>query len=77
MSTQKTDQIIRTERQKRADGGRPLDSKSRSLFKKGGSIGVNLTAYARDTHNLTDDDSVTVVTYPDGIWIGVGGGADE
>ncbi len=69
MSTPETNQIIRNERRKRADGGEPLHDDDRSLFQRGGSIAVTLTAIGRDIHGLDADGDVTVMVYPDGIWI--------
>jgi hypothetical protein len=65
---------IRNERLRRADGGEPLNTEEgRSIRWQGNSLVVGLTSFAVKTHGITDDDEVTVETYPDGIWIDIGG----
>lgn len=69
MSSPQNRASIRQHRRERADGGQPLNTETRSLFPKGGSIAVTLTAYARDTHSLNCKQNVTIEVHPDGIWI--------
>jgi len=53
-----------------SDGGSPLNEQDRSVQKLGSSLYVNITGYSRDTHDISKGDEVSVMTYPDGIWIG-------
>jgi hypothetical protein len=68
---------VREQRQVRATDGGELNSEEMNVRWDGGSLVIGLTAYAVKTHQITDDDELTVHTYPDGIWIDVGGGPDE
>lgn len=61
----------------RADGGEPLYSDSRSIAQNGNSLVIGLTDYAVKTHDLQCGQQPVVEVYPDGIWIGIGGGSDE
>jgi hypothetical protein len=68
---------IRKERARRADGGEPLYSEDRSVYRNGNSMVVGVTSYAVKTHSLNSGDDVVVETYPAGIWIDLGGGENE
>ena len=68
---------IQQHRARRADGGEPLNSEVRSIHWDGNSLVVGVTSFAVKTHGLTDDDDAVVETYPDGVWIGLGGSQGE
>lgn len=72
-----TQRGIREKRAQRADGGQPLNSESRTVHSAGNSLVIGLTAYAVKTHNINAGQKPDVQVYPDGIWIELGGGADE
>ncbi|GEM_PF-5930137 len=69
---------IRERHKQRADGGTamPLYGESRTVMAVGNSLAVGLTSYARKTHGVEKGDTVEIETYPEGIWISVGGGDD-
>ena len=72
-----TQRGIRQERAKRADGGQPLNSESRTVQRYGNSLVIGLTAYGVKTHGVDEGREPDVQVYPDGIWIDFGGGTDE
>jgi hypothetical protein len=69
---QNREQIRKRRQQRAADGGR-LNSENMSVRWDGDSLVIGLTAYAVKTHDITDDDDLDVETYPEGIWIDLGG----
>jgi hypothetical protein len=68
---------IRQRRQQRAADGEPFNSESMSVRWDGDSLVIGLTAYGVKTHDITDDDELSVEVYPGGIWIDAGGGCNE
>lgn len=72
-----TKPAVREHRQRRADGGRALNTESRSVQSVGNSLFIGLTSYAVKTHDVECGDEPTVEVYPDGVWIDFGGEPDE
>jgi hypothetical protein len=68
---------IREERARRADGGQPLNTETRTVHREGNSLVIGLTAYAVKTHDIDPGQTPEVVAYPDGIWIDLRGASDE
>lgn len=68
---------IRDERARRADGGQPLNSESRTVHWEGNSLVIGLTAYAVKTHDIDAGEKPDVQAYPDGIWIDLRGDENE
>jgi hypothetical protein len=62
------DQIIQ-QRQRRADGGEPINDEVMSVHYSGNSLVVGITDFASKIHDITDENSVVVECYDDGIWI--------
>lgn len=56
------------------DNGSPLNEQERTIQDIGGSLYLNLSAFARDCHGISKGDDVSVQTYPNGVWIGVDNG---
>ena len=68
-------QQIRDRHRKRTDGGgdKPLYGESRKVIAVGNSLAIVVTSYARKTHGVSKGDKVQIETYPEGIWISLGG----
>lgn len=60
---------IRDKREKRTDGGEPINSETRTVQQKGQSLYINPTDYGAITHNISRGDEVRVEVYRDGIRI--------
>jgi hypothetical protein len=77
MATSKAREAIEKHRRQQAGDGDALFSDDRSLFSRGTSIAVTLTATGRDIHDLDDDMDARVHVYSDAIVIVPGGEGDE
>lgn len=58
---------LRQERREHAGEGEPLNDEQRDVQLIKGSLYINITAYARDTHNIQQGDSLSVETHHDCI----------
>lgn len=67
-SPKKHDQIIQ-QQQRRADSGEPINDKTMSVYYSGNSLVVGLTDFVEKLHDVTEDQSVVVECYDDGVWI--------
>jgi len=78
MATSEAKELLdKYERQRATENGPEAPVYERELFKKGGSIGVTLTATGRDVHGLTADMSADVFVFGEGIIVIPGGRDDE
>jgi len=68
---------IREERERRADGGEPLNSEPRAVHYSGNSLAIGLTDYGVKTHDISEGEEPEVQVYTDGIWIDLRGDGDE
>ena len=68
---------IRAERAKRADGGEPLHTTTRTVHWSGDSLVVGVTDYGVKTHDVEQGQEPAIEVHPDGIWIDFGGDGDE
>lgn len=65
------------ERKRRIDETEPIYSDDREVNWNGNSLAVGLTSFGVDMHDITDESTLTVAVFDDGIWIDTGGKCDE
>jgi len=78
MATSEARQALeKYERQQAQSDGGAAPSYERTLFKKGGSIGVTLTSTGRDVHGLCVGMDADIHVFPEAIVVVPGGESDE
>jgi len=73
MSTPDRLSTIQEERCKRADGGEPINTETRTAFDNNGGMCSNLTDFGTKLHGIESGDEVRIEVHEDGIWIEPGG----
>jgi len=68
---------IQKKRLKRADGGEPLNTETRTAFDNNGGMCANLTDFGTKLLGIESGDKIRIEVHEDGIWLSVVGETDE